>query len=240
MTGTDIFLISLIVLLLGYIIYLHVQMARKNLFIESTVKRLSGLEKSWSPEEMKRFLDEIRKVHHYGSFFNDRLFEEKSLNFLFENKKDSRIFIHYTKDESTARNILHEGFRYADSFHKTALPVTGDRLDLLMKHNTRKSFGSYMMIICLSNTIFDHYSSELDRHDLKGIAVENILTESPPSRNENADNVFLLPNRYVKGYINHQTGETEVNPDFNPYYDSPAFSINIELLKRGDQKNAVE
>jgi len=236
---TDIFLIALIAALLGYIIYLHIRLVKKNMFIESTVKRLSGIEKSWSAEEMNRFLSEIRKVQHYSSFFNDKLFEEEPLNFLFENKKGLRVYMHYTKEESVAKSIIREGFRYADSFYKTALPVTSDRLDLLVKHNTRKSFGNYLMILCLSDKIVDYYSSELDRHGLKGVAVENILTESPPSRNENADTVYLLPNCYVKGYINHQTGEIVANPDFKPSYDSPAFSRNIELLKSAD-KNIVE
>jgi hypothetical protein len=229
--GTDIVLIILIALLVGYIIYLHIQLVKKNLFIESTVKRLSGIEKAWTPEELDRFLHEIRKIQHYSTFFNDKLFEEKSLNFLFENKKDLKIYIHYTKEEHVARKILNEGFRYADSFYKTALSVTGDKLDLLIKHNNRRSFGNYLMILCLSDRIVDHYTAELDKYGLKGVAVENILTETAPSRNENSDTVFLLPNRYVKGFINHQTGEISVNPDFNPSYDSPAFTHNIELLR---------
>ncbi|MCX6301048.1 MAG: hypothetical protein NTW82_02595 [Bacteroidia bacterium] len=228
--GTYIVFILLIAVLLGYIIYLHFQLVKKNLFIESTVKRLSGMEKSWSAEEMKRFLMEVRKVQHYSSFFNDKLFEEKSLEFLLENKKDSKIYIHYTKEETVARSILTEGFRYTDSFYKTALPVTNDRLDLLMKHNSRKSFGHYLIIICLADRIIDHYTAELDRHGLKGVNVENILNETPVSKNENSDTVYLLPNRYVKGFINHQTGEIAVNPDFNPSYDSPAFARNIKFL----------
>jgi hypothetical protein len=233
--GTDIVLIVLIAALLGYIIYLHIQLVKKNLFIESTVKRLSGMEKSWSADEMNRFLHEVRKIQHYSSFFNDKLFEDRSLDFLFENKKDSKIYIHYTREEKVARSILAEGFRYADSFYKTALPVTHDRLDLLMKHNTRKSFGHYLMILCLSDKIIDHYTAELDKYGLRGINVENVLTETSPVRNENSDTVYLLPNSYVKGFINHQTGEIVVNPAFNPSYDSPAFTRNIEQLRRRDK-----
>jgi hypothetical protein len=234
---TDIILIILIAALLGYIIYLHIQLARKNLFIESTVKRLSGIEKSWSAEEMNRFLHEIRRVQHYSAFFNDKLFEEKSLDFLLENRSDSKIFIHYTKEEEVAKSILGEGFRYVDSFYKTALSVTGDKLDLLIKHNNRKSFGNYLIIICLSERIIDNYTAELDRHGLKGVAVENMLSETTPVTNENADTVYLLPKQYIKGYINHQTGEITVNPDFNPSYDSLVFTNNIELLKDKLQTN---
>jgi len=229
--GTTFLLIVLIIALLIYVIILHLQLARKNIFIESTVKRLSGIEKSWSAEEMMRFLQEIRKVSHYSSFFTDKLFEEKPLGFLLENVKDTRIWIHYTKEEEDARNILREGFLFADSFYKTALQVTSDKLDLLIKHNGRKSFGDYLIIISFADKIFDHYSQELDKKGLKGYAVENVLTESPPYKNENADVVYNLCNRFVKGFINHQTGEIFINPDFNPMYNSPAFEKNLEMMK---------
>jgi hypothetical protein len=219
---TQITLGLLIVVLLGYIIYLHLRLSRKNLFIESTVKRLSGIEKSWSVEEMMLFLREIKKVSHYSSFFTENLFEEKPIGFLLENQKDSRVYIHYTKEEIVAENIIKEGFRFADSFYKTALPVSNDRLDLLIKHNGRKSF--------------EHYASELDRKGLKDYSVENILTEKAPFRNENADLVYELPNKFVKGYINHHTGEIKANPEFNPFYDSRLFERNIDQIN-GKNKN---
>lgn len=227
-----ILLIIVIILLLGYIIFLNIRLAKKNLFIESTVRRLAGIEQNWSPEEMMRFLSEIKKASHYGSFFTDKLFEEKPMGFLLEDENNSKIYIHYTKDEADARNIIREGFRFADSFYKTALPVTHDRLDLLIKHNGRKSFGNYMVIICISEKIFHHYSGELDKKGLKGVAVENVLTVAPPFRNENADIIYQLSNKFIKGYINHQTGEIISNPDYNPLYDSALFVQNLELLKK--------
>ncbi len=160
--ATEILIVIFIAMMLSYIVYLHIQLAKKNIFIESTIKRLTGIEKGWSPEEMIKFLYEIRKTRQYSSFFSDKLFEDKSLNFLLENEKDSKIYIHYTKEESNARNILREGFRYVDSFYKTAMPVSDDKLDLLIKHNSRKSFGDYLVILCMSDKIFDHYSSRLE------------------------------------------------------------------------------
>lgn len=229
--GTTLIFILVIAALLVYIVIQQIQIARKNIFIESTVKRLSGIEKSWSAEEMMKFLQEIKKVSHYGSFFTDKLFEEKPLGFLLENSKDTRIWIHYTKEEADAVNIIREGFLFADSFYKTALSVSNDKLDLLIKHNGRKSFGDYLIVISFADKIFNHYSEELDKKGLKGFSVENVLTESPPFRNENADIVYKLSNRFVKGFINHQTGEIFKNPEFNPMYDSPAFERNLGMMK---------
>jgi hypothetical protein len=154
------------------------------------------------------------------------------MRFLLEDEKNSKIYIHYTKEEADARNIIREGFRFADSFYKTALPVTHDRLDLLIKHNGRKSFGHYMVIICISDNIFHRYFGELDKKGLKGFAVENVLTVTQPLRNENAELIYQLSNKFVKGYINHQTGEITSNPEYNPLYDSALFVQNLELLKK--------
>lgn len=232
----QIFLLIMIVVLAAYIIYLHIQLAKKNLFIESTVKRLSGIEKNWTPEEMMRFLNEIKKVSHYSSFFTDSLFEEKPIGFLLENQKDSRIYIHYTRLENDARNILKEGFLFADSFYQTALPVSNDRLDLLIKHNGRKSFGDYLIVLCISDKIFDHYASQLDIKGLKEFSVENVLTESLPFLNDNGDIMYQLSNRFVKGYINHRTGDIVPNPDFNPVFDSFVFEKNLDSLKEKSHK----
>jgi hypothetical protein len=230
----ELLFILIIAGLLGYIVFLTIQLAKKNIFIESTVKHLAGIEKNWSADEKERFLYEFRKVHDYRSFFTDKLFEEISMNFLLENEKDSRIYIHYTKEENDAMSILKDGFRFEETFYKTAMPVSGDRLDLLIKHNNRKSFGDYIVILCLADKIIDHYAAEMAKNGLRSFSVENVLTEKSPFRDESSEMVYILSPRFVKGIINHRTGEIRRNPVFNPSYDSPNFKRNIELLKAGE------
>jgi hypothetical protein len=220
-----------IVILLGYVIYLHTRLAKKDIFIESTVRRLSGIEKSHSMEEMMTFLLEIQKSDQFGSFFKDRLLDENTINFIFENDKDLRIYMHYTKDESVARSIVTDGFKFADSFYKTALPVSKDKLDMIIKHNSRKFFGEYLIILSISNDIVNFYSLELEKAGLKNYVFENVLTEEPPVRNENSDLVYQLSSKFIKGYVNLRTGEILKNQSFDPFYNSPAFMANIEKLK---------
>ena len=100
--------------LIIYIIFLHIQMVKKNVFIESTVKRLTGIEKDWKMDELLKFLEEIKKMSYYSSFFNDKLFEEKTLSYILENVSDSKIYIHYTKNEADAKSIIKDGFRFAE------------------------------------------------------------------------------------------------------------------------------
>lgn len=229
---SEIILFVVILLLIGYVIFLNIRLAKKNLFIESTVKRLAGIEQKWSPEEMMSFIQEIKKASHYRSFFTDKLFEPKPMGFLLEDGKSSKIYIHYTKKEEDARNIIREGFRFADSFYKTALQVTQDRLDLLTKHNGKKSFGDFIVIICISEKTYRHFSEELERNNLKGFAVENVLTSVAPFRSENGDIIYRLSNRFVKGFVNHRTGEIYSNPEYNPLFDSDIFMQNLENLKK--------
>jgi hypothetical protein len=224
-------ILFIILVLLGYIIFLQLQLSKKNIFIETTVRRLSGIEKNRSMEEMMLFLQEIEQLSQYSSFFTDKLLEDSTLKFILESGKNIRSYIHYTKDEIDARSILVDGFIFADSFYKTALPVTKDKLDLKMKHNSRKLFGDYIIVICISVDVANFYSYELEKAGIKNVSFENILTDTLPSRNDNSDLIYQLSAQFIKGYVNHRTGVIVKNPGFDPLYDSPNFLRNIDLLK---------
>lgn len=225
------FYLSIISALILYIVFLHTRLVRKNVFIESTVKKISGVEEKWKMEELVKFLEEIKKLSLYSSFFNDKLFEDKNLKYILENSNDSKIYIHYTRDEADAMSIVNNGFRFADSFYKTALPVSHDKLDLIIKHNSRKYFGDYMLVICISGKIINGYSTELEGAGISNFFIEHILTETPPVKNENSDLVFTLPKQYIKGYINTRSGKITGNIDFNPEYTAIGFRENIDRLK---------
>jgi hypothetical protein len=229
--------IIVIIVLLGYIIFLHIQIAKKNILIESTLKRITGIEKKWKAEELKRFLHDIRKFSFQSPLLNDKLFDENILNFILENSGSSKIYIHYTKDESDATSIIKKGFRFVESFYKTALPVFNDRLDLLIKHNNHKFFGDYIIQICISNDIVNYYLTELDRAGIKSFNIEHILTDELPHKNENSDIEYLLPHKFIKGYINYITGDIVRNPDFDPSYNSLNFMKNIELLENKNENS---
>ena len=229
--ATQIVLLFLIAALIIYNIILQIRLTRKNIFIESTVKRLSGIEKSRSMEEMMAFLNELQKHTQYSSYFTDKLLDKETTDFIFENDRELRIFMHYTLEEADAKNIITNGFKFADSFYKTALHVTKDKLDLKIKHSSKKYFGDYLIIICISNDIVNFFSMEINKAGIAGYSFENILTEVPPVRNDNSDLVYQLSPRFVKGYINYRTGDIVKNPSFDPWFNSPQFQENIDKLK---------
>jgi hypothetical protein len=234
---TQTILLLVIAMLAGYIIFLHIQLVRKNILIESIARKVSGIERTLKPDELKKFINELHNFNIRTSLTDDRLFEDKLLNFIIDNEANKRTYIHYTMDEQVALSILGEGFKFVDSFYKTALPVSNDKLDLLIKHNNKKFYGDYIIVICIAYDIVRLYSDEIENAGIKNYSFENILTEAPPYRNENSEMIYLLPSQYIKGYINYRTGEVITNPIFNPAFSSPGFTENIKRIKTANQLN---
>ena len=133
--------------------------------------------------------------------------------------------------EDDARNILSEGFRFVDSFYRTAFPVSGDRLDLLMKHNDKRFYGDFVIVISISTPVVKKCSQLIEDTGLKNYSFENILTEEAPEKNENADMVFILPPEYIKGYLNHRTGDIILSTIYNPEFVTARIQENIDRLK---------
>jgi hypothetical protein len=98
-------LLIVIIFLAGYIIYLQIKLVKKNMLVESIVSKLARLEKSLNVEEIKKFLDDIRNLTVRSTLQEDRLFEEDIINFVLGNDKNTRTFVHYTKNENDAKNI---------------------------------------------------------------------------------------------------------------------------------------
>jgi len=223
-------LIAAVIFISGYAIYMNIRLARRNNFIRNIMKQITGEEREFSEHEIILLLSDIQKLNYKASYLESKILEDKTLSFILENEADMKIYLHYTREEINAGNIIAEGFKYVDSFYKTAFPVSNDRLDLLTKHNDKKFYGDFVIVICISNKIVNKYSTALADAGIKNYSFENILTETPPEKNENSDQLFLLSNHFIKGYINHKTGEIVANAAFNPEYSSPGFSKNIDNL----------
>ncbi|HLN20960.1 MAG TPA: hypothetical protein VK213_07710 [Bacteroidales bacterium] len=229
--NTQTILLFVIAFLLIWLVFLSYRLSQKNLFIETTLKKLSAIEKKGNMEELLNFIGELQSSGLYGSYFRDKLFSQKEALDFIHDSESSRVYIHYTREENDAARIMNDGFRFVESFHRTALHVTKDNLDLKMKHNERKLFGDFLVVISISEKIVHYYTGLLMAQNIRHCSFENILTEAPPVKNENSDLVFQLSPRYIKGYINYKTGKIISNPLFNPSFDSPLFVKNLEHIK---------
>jgi len=220
-----------VAILVSYIVYLHLQLNKKSNLIESMVGKLTKLEKEWDTQHVLNLLEKLRQLSNDSNLKRDKLFDESVMKFMFANDSDSKIFVHYTKEESVAKKIMDDGFIFVDSFEKTVEQVISDSVDLTYKHNIRKYYGKFIIVICISNDIYNRYDQGLKELDKTNVQVEQVLTEIPSCFNDNQDEVFTLSKRFIKGYINYETGETVFNPIFNPYFSSPAFNDNLSRVK---------
>ena len=113
--GIQIVIIIIIVVLMGYIVLLRLQISKKNIFIESAFRRLSGIENSPGLDKMREFLLEIQKIKWFTTFYKERFLDDSMIDFILENDKDLKIYLHYTRDETDAKSILKDGFKFANS-----------------------------------------------------------------------------------------------------------------------------
>jgi len=195
------------------------------------VGKLKKFEKEWDTEHVLNLLEKLRLLSSETIVKRDKLFDDAVMKFLFTNEKTSKIFVHYTKDESVAKKIFEEGFMFVDSFEKTAEQIINDSVDLTYKHNVRKYYGKFIITICISNEIYNHYDEELKHINKQNMQVEQMLTEIAPCFNDNMDEVFTLSNRFVKGYVNYETGDIVNNPNFNPNFNAEVFEANLERIR---------
>lgn len=226
------FLFIVIVFLVIYIGFLHYQLSKKNFFIESLFEKLVQSRDKFSKQEMNSMMDTIRDSNISSQYTTrDKLLNPETMDFIFSDDSNVKLFMHYTKEKVVANKILDEGFEFAYSFYKTAEMVIKDKLDLSYKHNRHKQYGKYVIVLGISKKIFDLYSKEIDKFKSTNILVEQILTLKPPYLNDNSEEIYTLPPQYVKGYLNYSTGEIIENPEYNPGFNSKRFLENISKFQ---------
>lgn len=224
------FQLILIIALFVYIIYLQLMLARKNVLLKSCFEKIELKDSKLNKKDIIRFLENIKNPDYTKVVTKDRILDKEINNFIFENENEVKLFLHYTSTKNVANKILKEGFKFASSFYKTAEHIYNDELYLIQRHHEHKQFGNFVIVICISKNIFSHYSEELNNIETKNIAVEQILTESQPTKDENNEFLYTLPKQFVKGYFNFREGNVMKNPDFNPYYHSDIFDKNLKEL----------
>jgi hypothetical protein len=220
------FELIIIILLLVYILFLQLRLAKKNHIIESYLLNLHKKQEDWSRNEYQSITENFGKKSIKDKFLNDDIY-----NFLFGDNEEVKIYLHYTREKNVANEILSEGFKFVNSFYKTAELVFNDKLYLMHRHNEHKQFGEYVIVISISKKNFNHFTQELSKLQAKNIAVEQILTETPHQLDDNGEEIYTSPRQFIKGYFNYLNGSIVTNPYYNPDYLSPKFDENLSKLK---------
>lgn len=224
--------LPLIFLLMLYIAYLQYQLSKNRDLYNSFLNKVLHFEKYGSREEIKNLIKKLAIFNFDFLLPKDKILDDKILNYVFENEDKTVLFLHYTKDLDVTENILKEGFKFKNSFYKTAESIYQDKIDFVYKHSRHKQFGKYAVIISISKKIYYRYSEEINKLTNSDLLVENILTETKPLIDENEDRIYTLPPQFIKGFINYEEGKIFNNPAFNYEYDSVKFKENIQASNK--------
>lgn len=131
---------------------------------------------------------------------------------------DCYLFLHNTRELSTAEKIMSEGFLF-----ESQLPNSTDRInpnehiEITYFFIQRKDYGSYTIVIAIPKAIYDGYSAASNENDS---GIEEILTISGPYTGDNDEPVYRLSPKHILGFFNSKTGEFIRNPNWDPAYNN--------------------
>lgn len=229
--GEHFFFIGIIVILIIYIVFLQLQLSKRNIFLNSIFSAIKRSGKNWDKEDVLKLITKLQQSEPAKKVKKDYMLDEYIQQFIFNNHKFENIFIHYTNGKEVAENILHNGFVFEESFHKTAEDIYNDRVNFSYKHNLRKHYGKYVIIIAIDKVLYAKYTEELNKYAHVDYSTEHVLsTNIETDREEESE--FHLPPQFIKGYVNYENGEIVKNPLYKPSYDDPIFQENLKLLAK--------
>ncbi|NPA68662.1 MAG: hypothetical protein GXO50_08645 [Chlorobi bacterium] len=168
-----------------------------------------------------KFLSYIGETELYSPE-SDYFLNPDIQDFIFGGSDKDFIFLHYTQEESFARNIIEKGFMFT-VFDKTTGKVRNDLVDLNYNHIIRKPFGRYVVVIRIAESVYKKYLDLSDEDMSQPLKAEEFLTLPDISENESGEKVYTLHPKFVKGYFDYKTGKYYANPEFDSSYDSDEF-----------------
>lgn len=145
-----------------------------------------------------------------------------------ECKNDVVTFLHNTKTQKTAEQIIREGFEFQSHLDYTT-DVVSAKDPVTIKYFTivRQAYGNYTMVIQISKQLIEDYSQtlvNLSHH------FSEILSVKPPYIGPEDDPIYCLAPHFIKGYIDTLTGTFVANPNFNATLKIPIFEENMKTI----------
>jgi hypothetical protein len=148
---------------------------------------------------------------------------------ILERDNECVLFLHNTKDEETARQIMTEGFQFEEQLtYSTDQINPNNTVEINYFFVERKEYGKYTVIIEFDRALYKKYSSLAEKSD---VHFEQILTITLPVLSDNDEFIYTIAPHHVKGYLDNNTGKFIENKDFNPAYEPPVYMENYERLK---------
>lgn len=156
------------------------------------------------------------------------------LSSLLESDNDCVLFLHNTKDEETARQIMTKGFQFEEQLtYSTDQINPTDSVEINYFFVERKEYGRYTVIIEIDKELYKKYNHLIEESDFH---FEELLTVTMPVLSDNDEYIYTLSHHYIKGYLDNFTGIFIENSDFNPAYEPPVYMENYERHRGRDER----
>jgi hypothetical protein len=137
-------------------------------------------------------------------------------------------FMHQTPTRELADLIIRDGFEFENHLMHTTDQISGfDLVELNYFLMIRRNYGQYTVIIEIADEIINEYTIKLKNTRFH---FSEVLSIGPPWINDDDNPVYRLAKQFIKGYFNQNTLESFYNSNFNPFYKSPQFEVNLKTL----------
>ncbi len=138
------------------------------------------------------------------------------------------VLLHNTTSVDRAKRIMQKGFRYESQLtYSTDRINPNDIVEINYFLVERKEYGDYTIIIEIDKKLFKRYSQLVEISEKN---LEDILSVDEPVLSDNDEFVYTLSHYYIKCIFNNKTGETMINPVFDPSFDSPEYIENLNRI----------
>lgn len=137
-------------------------------------------------------------------------------------------FLHNAPSKIVADTIINDGFRFQSHLDYSTDNVSSkDIVTVKYFALTRQAYGDYTVIMQISRSIIEHYSSILKNtpHHFS-----EVLTVKEPVHTSEDEYIFQLAPQFVKGYIYTPECQLVLSPDFNPNCDCEVFKKNLDKI----------
>ncbi len=141
---------------------------------------------------------------------NNLRLQETLHSFIRERLTDSRVYIHFTGERSVSEKIMREGFRYSDSFDKTAVEISSSKIDIKYKYQLYRDYGSFLIVICIPLKCFETHKSR--GIDTKQDTLFNLGLSKLDLQEELE---YQLAPKYILGYIDLEENRIFKNENYS-------------------------
>jgi len=152
---------------------------------------------------------------------------------ILRNYSDCYFFLHNTREFSTVKKILSEGFIFESQLaYSTDRVSPAEPIEITYFLIQRQDYGPYTIVVAIPKVIYEIYS---DISNLNETGIEEILTISEPYYGDNDELMYTLSPKHILGYFNTRTSEFFKNVNWDQLFNSCLYRTQAKKPVKPDR-----